>query len=203
MSPPSEAIRVLVQVALRLPAGDGEALARLVGHSLAVPSAPEVRWESIGLCALLVLKDGELPIPRVYDAEHAAAEARGEHWASRRALYRDYGEWERVQQVVVRFLGQGGAGRIPRSYAHGRDRPAPGTYSDPAVIARAIIRCRDFFERWPNEPEYYDWAALERRAARLAGKPLPWLPTKKPLRATFPEFDAALDFAMRFAAASL
>src|SRR4051812_35001362 len=85
--------------------------------------------------------------------------------------------WSQVEQCVV----TADAGRLPRSYAHGRDRPPPGTYNK-EVIARAIIACYEALDGlWPTEWEFFDWAALQRAAARQAGKPLPLYPIRKRL----------------------
>jgi hypothetical protein len=109
------------------------------------------------------------------------------------------GHWIKVVRAGVRFLEAGGASRVPRSYAHGHDRPEPGASSKPDVIARALVVGRRFYELaegdWPTEWEYHMWGAAERDLARRTGSPLPIIPTAKPIRSTFGNYLLAVRFA--------
>lgn len=170
-------------------------LARLLENSLAEPTPGLDRSKALGLLMRMAREHGEIPKADAYDVAHTEALLAGEAWPDRRSLCRRYGSWMGVTKAMIRLLAKAGDKRVPRSYKHGKDRPAPGAYSNPEIVDQAIIACWQWLGDWPTEWEYFTWAAAQRGAARAAGKALPLYPSPKPLRNARGNYPTALAFA--------
>jgi hypothetical protein len=191
---PTEMTAVLARMALALADTPMRQLAAVIEMSLGMPE-PEVEREEtfVGLISMITPL-GLLPSADEYDAAAGAAAAEGHAWPSRKSLTNAYGNWGHVLNAAVRYLARPDGGRLPRSYAHGTNRPPPGTYTK-EIAALAIIECQRSLGAWPTVGEYSAWAALRRAAARSTGNDYPLLPVRKQLRRLFGSWDNAVGHA--------
>lgn len=192
---PTAVARAYAEIAADLPERVARELMAILERRLAAPRGTLRQEASLGLWKRVFLEQGRIPVPAEYDAAYLEAKARGELWPSRRTLQGYYGGFQEVNAAGVRWLRLGGAGRVPGSFAHGKDHPEAATYANPKAIAEAII---EFYERWgywPFAQEYFDWVSQEAWAARLLGREVPVRPSRTPIRSAFPSFEAAVAFA--------
>jgi hypothetical protein len=191
----TEVAEFAARLAIKLPFDAQVDLARLLENSLADPIPGLDRSRSLGLVMRMAREHGEIPKAEAYDAAHAAAVVAGERWPDRRSLCRRFGSWMGVIKAVTQLLSRTRTNRVARNFKHGKDRPAPGSYSNPELVDQAIIACWQWLGDWPTEWEFFTWGEAQRAAARAAGKPLPLIPTRKPLRRARGDYAAARAFA--------
>jgi hypothetical protein len=194
---PTAVARAYAQIAGELPERVARQLMAILEHRLAAPRGTLRQEASLGLWKRVFLAQGRIPVPAEYDAAYSEARARGELWPSRTTLQRYYGGFQEVNAAGVRWLRLGGAGRVPGSFAHGKDRPEPETYASPKAIAEAIAEFYERWDYWPYAQEYFDWVSQEAWAARLLGHGVPVRPSRGPIRSAFPSFEAAVAFAQQ------
>lgn len=168
---------------------------RIIGHTLAAPSNQELREGRLGLLLELVVDGtGELITQPAYEQARAERAVAGEAWTSAVAITNAYGGWNEAVKAAMRLnAGRSHGVSSGKTAVNGQRTRA---YSRPEGIA-AIRKCARWLEGSPRAEEYVDWRALEIRAARLNGKPIPRLPSMKRIRNLFGSFERAADLAER------
>ena len=163
-------------------------LKRLLGHRLAVSTVAHRRHAQLGLLIDLVSSGtGEFIATTTYEeARQKRRHARGEEWPTPSALSRAYGHWLHAHKAACRYWFDGGQGKVPSNYAHTKRSHA----YKPQEIVRALLQAQQELglrgavgdtdwgsgavsplrgSRWPTEWEYFEWARIKRRLARLTG----------------------------------
>lgn len=185
----SDLARGLAQLVPTLASVDRAQLARLVGTTVAGPSAGLIRLARLGLLIdILGRLSGELIDVATYEEERASRRRGGEVWPAATTLIRLFATWYRVQVAAIDLAFRGTKARRPSSLDHTGSRPA---YT-PAEIREVLIETRRVLGVWPLSGEYFDYRRLRRWAARLTGSPEPRLPSMKPINHHYGGYDQAL-----------
>lgn len=195
-------------------------LKRLLGHRLAVSTVAHRRHAQLGLLIdLLSSGTGEfIPTTKYEEARHERRRTRGDEWPTASALSRAYGHWLRAHRAACRYWFDGGQGKVPANYAHtkrtqaykpeeivralrqaqldvGLRRRAVGrSPSDEGHTADTNAHGLRFASTWPTEWEYYEWARIKRRLARLTGNRCR-LPERLSIQTAFGSYEAAVEVA--------
>jgi len=190
---PSDAAQALASLVQSADAVAVEQLAILLTHDLGAPSASERREARLALLMEIVsCRTGATPSVADYEAVRSERRQRGDDAPSAVALINAFGSWLSAVRAAMRMQFRGGAQRVASSHHHAKFRqPA---YTRDEVVA-ALVRCHRTLGAWPTKWEYQEWAALDRRLARVHAKPEPRNPNLKQLRRLFGKFEAAVDVA--------
>ena len=185
----SELARGLAQLVPTLASSDRAQLARLVGTTVAAPSAGLIRRARLGLLIdILGRLGGELIDVATYEEERASRRRGGEVWPAATTLIRLFATWHRVQIAAIDLAFRGTKARRASSLEHTGSRAA---YT-PAEIRELLIETRRVLDVWPLSGEYFEYRRLRRRAARFTGSPEPRLPSMTPINRHYGGYDQAL-----------
>jgi hypothetical protein len=187
----SELAQGLAQILRPFPRQAIEDLERLLANDLGAPTSAELREARLGLLVEMIsTADGEIPRTRDYDdLRRSRLETKGERWPSASTLVESYGSFLAAVKAAMRLHHDGSAARVPHTHRHAR---AYRRYTRDEVIA-ALRSFHDQFGSWPrSELEYLTWGETVRRARRYGGQPDPRIPTAKPIRKLFGDFQRAL-----------
>jgi hypothetical protein len=191
----SEVAWVLAELAPDLPEQTAHDLKRLLSRSLTSPSLSERREARLGLLIDLAREgQGEVPSVATYNERRARRNEQGESWPSHSTLIRAYGgHWLSAVRAAMRLVSAQARGVAERE--HRTTKVA--AYSATEVI-EAVSQCwqdlgLDPSGGGPSHGEYLEWANLARTGARLAGQPLPRLPSRDAVRRHFPKWELVIE----------
>lgn len=188
---PSAEAQAIASLVRALEPDAAEQLRTLLAHDLEAPSAAERRETRLWLLMEIVASGtGERPLVSEYEDARAKARARGLDAPSSVALINAFGSWLAAVRAAMRMHFD--SGRVPSSNHHAKFRQPPYTRDE---IVSALVRCHRALGGWPTQWEYAEWAALDRRLARIHGKPEPRNPSLKQIRRRFGKFSRAVEAA--------
>ena len=167
-----DACQMIAAIATDLPATTRTELVRLLGHSVAMPTAQELREMRLGLLVEMVAKDGALPTSEAYDFARGARNAEGGQWPRSTGLAAHYGTWTAALRAATDIAFAQTAGRIRAT----TPRPWPlRTYSR-AEIVEALERSSRKVGQVIGQWEYVELRRVERQLAARTGGDDPRLP---------------------------
>lgn len=172
---PSDVSEALAAIVVLLPEQDRRDLKRMLSRRIAVPHPALMRGARLGL--LVELLDGQGTFPTSSDyGELRRSQPDPEAWPDHSTLSRAYGSWLAAVTAAMTQLHTYGK---PPSYQ--RFTGYTEAFSVAEMLA-AVRGCRDALapwpdpDDWPRASEYSQYRALARKAAALAGAPMPRLP---------------------------
>lgn len=175
----SEVAEFVAGILPGIPAKTKFELKRLLSHSVAVPTASELREARLGLLVELV-STGELPTVRTY-ASHRQESSSEDNWPSVAGLIQHYGTWTRSLQAAI-DLHFGATSVRARSRSPLPWTPQPYT----RVEIQDALRTASFKVGRPiTQWEYSELRRIERKNASMIGLPEPRLPGNQVIRRTF------------------
>lgn len=175
----SEVAEFVAGILPGIPAKTKFELKRLLSHSIALPTASELREARLGLLAELV-STGELPTVRTYASRRRESNPKDD-WPSVAGLIQHYGTWARSLQAAldlqfgttsVRARSRSPLPWTPKSYTRAEVQDALRAAS--LKVGRPI-----------TQREYSELRRIERRNASMNGLPEPRLPGNSVIRRTF------------------
>jgi hypothetical protein len=154
-------------------------LNRLLGRTLTLPPASELREARLGLLIDLVTdQPGQIPSVDDYSAARARRLAEGETWPAHTSLIRAYGShWLAAVTAAMKVAFAQSKSKISADNHH-RTFKKPYTREE---CRNAVRDCAETLGTTPTLMEYTDWTILRRRSARAAGQPEPRLPSREAL----------------------
>lgn len=193
----AQAIAVIVRDRKAFPEAAARELERLLGNSLAAPSAAERREARLGLLIDIVSgAEGEFVTAEAYERIRSERRERGEVWPAASSLSRAYGHWLRALEAACRFWHVGGAARVAADHRHAR----PSQSYKPIEIRSALLKAQANLglaaDEWPTEWEYLEWAARNRQLGRSSGSERR-IPGAKQIRKAYGSYAAAVAAARR------
>lgn len=182
-----EACQVLAEIASSLPVQTRHELARLLKHSVAAPTAQELREMRLGLLVELV-SEGELPRTRTYDKVRAERNAAGNKWPASTGLILHYGTWAAASRAAVDLAfdvtTNRARARTPRMWPI-----VPYTRKE---VLEALKLASEKVGQTIGQWEYVELRRVERQLAWRNGSPDPRYPELGVIRKHFGGWDAAI-----------
>lgn len=183
----SEACQLLSEVATSLPEQTRHELARLLGHSVAMPTMQELREMRVGLLVEMV-GHGELPRTRTYDRLRDERNAAGSGWPGSTGLILHFGTWATALRAAVDL-----AFNITARRDHARTpRPWPSIPYARREIIQALQVASDKVGQPIGQWEYQELRRVERQLASRSGAPDPRYADLNVIRRNFGTWDAAI-----------
>lgn len=185
--PVSEACQLLAEVATALPTRTRNELARLLGHSVAMPTPQELREMRLGLLVEMVAQ-GEIPRTSSYDELRGQRNAAGADWPGSTGLIMHYGTWAAASRGAF-DLAFGITLKRARSRTPHMWPSVPYTRKE---ILRALEVASEKVGQAIGQWEYQELRRVERQLASRTGTPDPRLPDLGVIRRNFGGWDAAI-----------
>lgn len=184
----SEACQLLAAIAADLPARSREELARLLGHSVAMPSNQELREMRLGLLVETITRQGEIPTSTHYDNERERRLANGEDWPRSTGLAAHYGTWTAATRAATDLAYAITPGRIRAA----TPRPWPLKPYTRTEIREALERASRKVGQVIGQWEYAELRRVERQLAARLGHDDPRLPTLQVIHKHFGSWEGAI-----------
>jgi hypothetical protein len=165
-----EVAEFMAALATQLPEKTRVELVRLLGNSVASPSAQEVREARLGLLAEM-FDDGEVPRLAAYAEMRQERTARGEEWPAASSLIAYYGTWTRAVEAAA-DLRYSISSRLARARNRAMWPARPYTREE---VLEGIRRASEKVGRPITQWEYEELRRLEREVAVRHGLPEPRL----------------------------
>lgn len=185
--PVSEACQILVEVTSSLPEKTRLELTRLLSHSVAAPTAQELREMRLGLLVEIV-SEGELPTTRSYDEIRNERNAAGNSWPASTGLILHYGTWAAASRAAVDL-----AFDMTTNRARAR---TPRMWPIVPYTRKEVLEALKLASEKVGQPigqwEYVELRRVERQLAWRNGSPDPRYPELGVIRKHFGGWDAAL-----------
>lgn len=173
----------LARIASAIPEKTRDELVRLLGHSVAMPTMPELREARLGLLTSM-MSQGTIPTSTEYNN---ARQNESEDWPSHAALVIQYGTWARAATAAMDLCY--GMSKH-RDKARSPHPWLPKPYERPEIL-RALDWCSEKVGRPITQWEYVELRRVERRLAVIQGRPDPRLPGIGVIRGNFGTWDSA------------
>lgn len=185
----SEAAQMIAEVATDLPERTRSELVRLLGHSVAVPTAQELREMRLGLLVEIVARNGALPSAESYDNARQRRNAEGGNaWPRSTGLASHYGTWTAALRAATDVAFAETPGRIRAT----TPRLWPLRPYNRQEIVEALERASSKVGQAIGQWEYVELRRIERQLAYRAGAPDPRYPDLGVIRKHFGGWDAAI-----------
>ena len=185
--PVSEACQILAATASALPEQTRHELARLLSHSVAMPTEQELREMRLGLLVEMV-KDGTLPRTKDYDELRNARRKAGADWPGSTGLILHYGTWAATSRAAVDLAFHETTNRA-------RAR-TPHMWPIVPYTRKEIVEALELASEKVGQPigqwEYVELRRVERQLAWRNGSPDPRYPELGVIRKHFGGWDAAI-----------
>ena len=185
--PASEACQILAAVATALPEQTRHELARLLSHSVAMPTNQELREMRLGLLVEMV-KDGELPRTKAYDQLRKTRKKAGAAWPSSTGLILHHGTWAAASRAAVDLA-------FDVTWNRARAR-TPHMWPIVSYTRQEVIEALELASEKVGQPigqwEYVELRRVERQLAWRTGAPDPRYPELGVVRKHFGGWDAAI-----------
>lgn len=188
----SDVARALSSIAPALSAVTRRHLSALLAHTIASPTAAEIRGRRLGLVCEMVSEPGALGVQR-YEALRSART--GEGWPAASTLIAHFGSWQAVLTVAMR-LQQYGQSLHPIRGSHRALHNSARNYSRAEVVC-AINQAADVIGRIPSLAEYVEIRRVLLAHARRTGGESPRLPERHTICRQFASYQDAARAAAR------
>lgn len=193
----SEVARVLASLAPSLPPATRRQLGALLAHTIAAPTARQLRARRLGLVCELVSGPGKLSVDEYMRLRAKRSE---EDWPAASTLVDHFGSWPSVLGLALRLQIEGHASHPIRASHRSLGRQRGGTYSREEVMI-AIQRTGDVIGGIPSLSEYLEIRRVLLAHARLTGNAPPRLPGRGVITHLFDSYRDAARATARWARA--
>lgn len=184
----SEAAQMIAEVATDMPEKTRAELARLLGHSVAMPSAQELREMRLGLLVEMVSETGELPTAENYDQLRELRNEQGAEWPRSTGLASHYGTWASALRAATDIaFGE----TLRRARARTPKPWAPRPYSREEIVEaldRSSMKVGQVIGQW----EYVELRRVERLLAARNGTDDPRFPELQVIHKHFGGWERAI-----------
>lgn len=184
----SEAAQMISEVATDMPERTRSELVRLLGHSVAIPTAQELREMRLGLLVEMVSETGELPTAEGYDRLRDLRNEQGAEWPRSTGLAAHYGTWtfalRAATDIAFGETLRRARARIPRPWV-------PRPYSRQEIVdalERSSKKVGQVIGQW----EYVELRRVERLLAARNGTDDPRFPELQVIHKHFGGWDSAI-----------
>lgn len=179
---------MIAAIATDLPSKTVSELVRLLGHSVAMPTAQELREMRLGLLVELVAEHGELPTTDTYDQARNERNTQGESWPRSTGLAAHYGTWT----AALRAATDVGFAETTCRIRATTPRPWPLRTYTRAEIVQALTWSSRKVGQVIGQWEYVELRRVERQLAARNGKNDPRLPALQVIHKHFGGWDSAI-----------
>jgi hypothetical protein len=179
---------MIAEVASDMPEKTRAELVRLLGHSVAMPTAQELREMRLGLLVELISETGELPSADCYDQLRNLRNENGAEWPRSTGLAAHYGTWTAALRGAVDVAFAETPGRVHAT----TPRLWPLRPYNRQEIVEALERASSKVGQAIGQWEYVELRRVELRLAWSNGSPDPRYPELGVIRKHFGGWDAAV-----------
>ncbi|MBK8294069.1 MAG: hypothetical protein IPK93_04550 [Solirubrobacterales bacterium] len=177
----------LVSLSSALPKKTRNELVRMLGHSVALPTAAELREARLGLLVTM-MGGGRIPTSTEYNLERSARAELSEKWPSHANLVLHFGTWARAAQAAL---------DLHFSITKRRDKARPPQawpakpYKRPEILG-ALETSSEKVGRLITQWEYAELRRVERHLAFHRGLRDPRLPSLNVIKRNLGGWDQAI-----------